>query len=110
MKKSAGATKGDPKGKNAEPAPQEEEVDIPQTGHGKFEYMNHTVYEGDWRQEKGRKFKHGKGKIRFPGAQGLDSGHEEYEGDWVNDKMHGKGRYLFTSGAVYEGEWWEGSI
>jgi hypothetical protein len=53
--------------------------------------------------EKGRKFKHGKGKIMFPGAHGMDSGHEEYEGDWEYDKMHGNGRYLFTSGAVYTG-------
>ena len=109
MKKSAGASK-DVKGKNAEPAPVEEQEEVPQTGHGKFEYMNQTIYEGDWRQEKGRKFKHGKGCIKFPGAQGMDNGHEEYEGDWVNDKMHGQGRYLFTSGAVYTGQWHEGCI
>lgn len=102
--------KKDAKSKVVEPPPEVEEVDIPQTGHGKFEFMNQTIYEGEWRQEKGRKFKHGKGRIMFPGAQGMEVGHEEYEGDWVYDKMHGQGRYLYTSGAEYKGMWQEGMM
>lgn len=45
----------------------------------------------------------------FAGAQGQDT-HEEYEGEWANDKMHGQGRYHFTSGAEYKGQWHEGVI
>lgn len=37
-------------------------------------------------------------------------GVEEYEGDWCEDKMHGYGKYTFTSGAVYNGFWNEGKM
>lgn len=33
--------------------------------------------------------------------------HEDYEGEWQNDLMHGYGVYRYLSGAVYEGEWKE---
>jgi hypothetical protein len=52
--------------------------------------------------------KHGQGKICFPGTvtpQGQQLGTEEYEGEWVDDQMHGKGTYKFTSGNEYTGEW-----
>jgi hypothetical protein len=52
--------------------------------------------------------KHGHGKAIYAGVQG--KGNEEYEGDWVDDKMHGYGRYQFTSGGVYTGQWHEGSM
>ena len=60
----------------AEPAPDtanneaaEESVpEVPQTGYGKFEYINQTVYVGEWQLKKGRKVKHGTGKITFPGV------------------------------------------
>ena len=29
---------------------------------------------------------------------------------WDNDKMHGQGRYSFTSGAEYVGQWCEGRM
>ena len=60
--------------------------------------------------EKGKKYKHGQGKITYPGSDGIESGYEEYEGEWVYDKMHGQGRYRFTSGAEYTGSWHEGVI
>jgi len=47
--------------------------------------------------------KHGHGKATYAGVQG--HGKESYEGDWHEDKMHGYGRYTFTSGAVYTGQW-----
>jgi len=73
-----------------EAAPEAEEIkEVPQSGHGKFEYINQTIYEGAWKLEKGKKLKHGHGKIIFSGPQGQESGHEEYEGEWINDKMHG---------------------
>ena len=45
----------------------------------------------------------------FSGATG-GKGQEEYEGDWVDDKQEGFGRYTFTSGAVYSGEWKAGKM
>lgn len=30
---------------------------------------------------------------------------EAYEGDWKNDKAHGKGIYYYKDGSYYEGEW-----
>ena len=30
---------------------------------------------------------------------------EQYEGNWVEDKMEGYGTYQYLSGAVYSGEW-----
>ena len=60
---------------------------------------------GEWRLLNGKKVKHGKGKIRFPGAPGQQFGAEEYDGEWEDDKMHGQGKYVFTSGAEYEGQW-----
>jgi hypothetical protein len=28
-----------------------------------------------------------------------------YQGEWKDDKKHGKGKYTYASGNVYEGEW-----
>jgi hypothetical protein len=31
-----------------------------------------------------------------------------YQGNWLNDKAHGKGLYIYaSSGAIYEGDWIE---
>lgn len=56
--------------------------------------------------EDGTKVKHGNGHIIFPGAinaNGSQLGNEEYDGEWCEDQMHGKGTYKFTSGNVYTG-------
>jgi len=50
-------------GERQETAPQG-----PQKGFGRFEYINQTMYIGEWKIHKGRKVKHGQGKITFPGA------------------------------------------
>lgn len=84
------------------------EPDVPQYGHGRFEYRDQTIYVGNWKLFNGNKLKHGHGKVTFPGHNGR--GGEEYEGDWVEDKMHGQGRYSFTSGAVYTGSWVKGKM
>lgn len=52
--------------------------------------------------------KHGHGKLTTAGNAGR--GKEEYDGDWVEDKMQGIGRYSFTSGAVYVGQWHKGKM
>ena len=28
-----------------------------------------------------------------------------YNGEWLNDKANGKGKYIHLSGANYEGDW-----
>jgi hypothetical protein len=32
---------------------------------------------------------------------------DAYEGEWKDDKAHGKGIYYHNDGARYEGEWYE---
>ncbi len=41
---------------------------------------------------------HGKGKCTF--ADG-----SIYEGDWQDNKLHGKGKRTFAGGSIYEGDW-----
>ena len=91
--------------------PVEPVKEIPQSGFGRFEYINGTLYQGNWKLHNGVKVKHGHGKITFPsslGAPGSDLGVEEYEGDWEEDLMHGYGTYKYTSGAIYSGNWEKG--
>lgn len=100
--------------KPAEPVPQEEEEKIeevpqvPQEGSGKFEYINGTQYEGEWKMFGNVKMKHGKGKIIHGNSTTDTYGNEIYEGDWQQDLMHGEGTYKFTNGAVYVGQWIKG--
>ena len=61
-------------------AEQEEEEQKPEFGNGKFEYINQTIYTGEWKLLDGKKVKHGLGKITFPGASGKGFGSEEYDG------------------------------
>ena len=79
------------------------EPEVPQFGFGKFEYKDQSTYVGNWKILGGKKMKHGHGKATYAGVQG--HGKESYEGDWQDDKLHGYGRYTFTSGAVYTGQW-----
>ena len=59
MKKAAGQSAG----KDAQPAAaaeaEEQEPEVPQEGFGKFEYINQTMYMGQWKLVNGRKVKHG---------------------------------------------------
>lgn len=46
---------------------------MPKNGYGKFEYVNQTLYVGEWKLleregEAAVKVKHGKGKIVFAGS------------------------------------------
>jgi len=84
----------------------------PEFGFGKFEYVNQATYQGNWKLMNGKKCKHGHGKMTSPGIQSGDRsfGLEEYDGDWSEDKMHGYGRYQYSSGAIYTGQWCEGMM
>ena len=89
-------------------APKEEVKEVPQSGYGRFEYINGTLYVGNWKLLNGAKVKHGQGRITFSSTTASDLGNEEYEGDWEEDAMHGFGVYRYTSGAVYSGHWARG--
>ena len=41
---------------------------------------------------------------RKVGSGKFTSGQESYEGEWLDDEMHGLGTLNFSTGAVYEGE------
>lgn len=74
---------------------------------GKYSYVNGDVYEGGWAQTKeeddedclkaGRK--EGQGKYKY--AEGLNL---EYEGEYVDDMMNGKGVLIMRDGRKYTGE------
>ena len=48
--------------------------------------------------------RHGYGKLTKPHDDGFDIYYDIYEGDWVNNQMHGKGIYKFRNGDIYEGD------
>lgn len=47
---------------------------LPQSGCGTFEYINGTIYSGNWKLLNGVKVKHGHGKIIFPSSSSGGSG------------------------------------
>ena len=49
--------------------------------------------------------KHGKGAITIQKSASSQTGKEEYDGQWEEDKMSGSGTYYYCDGAVYKGEW-----
>lgn len=68
---------------------------VPQEGSGKFEYINGTSYEGDWKLFNSIKMKHGKGRIIHGNSNSDSHGNEVYEGEWEQDLMHGQGTFIF---------------
>lgn len=75
-------------------------------GHGRFEYMDGTVYEGQWKIINGKKMKHGRGTIIVGSTLTAENEQKEsYTGQWVEDRMEGEGEYFYKSGAIYSGEW-----
>lgn len=77
-------------------------------GYGKFEFQNKILYIGHYKIKlDGTKVRHGYGKIIHPSTNNSSFGQEVYEGDWVEDKMHGFGIYKYSNGDTYEGEWRE---
>ena len=46
--------------------------------------------------------KHGKGKIYYK------NGDIKYDGDFVNDKYEGHGKYIYEDGKYYIGQWLNG--
>jgi hypothetical protein len=51
--------------------------------------------------------KHGKGKLQFLSIKQQGS---FYDGDWVNGKMEGSGKYMRPDGSTYSGAWIDGRM
>ncbi|XP_046848757.1 phosphatidylinositol 4-phosphate 5-kinase 7-like [Xenia sp. Carnegie-2017] len=76
--------------------PQEERSASPIFSKGTYIFPNGDKYNGEIVQlPDGGIFRQGKGV--HIGNDGLT-----YEGDWKDDKMHGKGKMICASGAIYE--------
>ncbi|CEG48394.1 Phosphatidylinositol-4-phosphate 5-kinase [Plasmopara halstedii] len=63
---------------------------------GTFLFSDGSKYIGDYCLVGGKVVRQGRGSF--------DAGAEQYEGEWLNDQMHGRGRYCFGTGAIYDGE------
>ena len=61
----------------------------------------YTYHNGDMYDGEWREDKrHGKGTVTYAPAD--DGSTEKYVGDWVEGKMHGLGRYEYADGGIYE--------
>ena len=58
-------------------------------------YENGEYYIGQWLNN----HKHGKGIIYYK------NGNIMYDGEYVNDKREGNGKYIYENGEYYIGEW-----
>ena len=63
-------------------------------GQGVLTYTSSIVYQGEWFND----LKHGKGK-----EENLKNG-ETFEGEWKYGKLTGKGKMVYQTGDIYEGE------
>lgn len=68
------------------------------SGYGEMKNHDGSYYKGEW-DCNGYKDK-GYGKEIY------DNGY--YEGEFLNGKRHGKGKYVWNGGSYYDGEWKEG--
>ncbi|XP_004945158.1 radial spoke head 10 homolog B isoform X2 [Gallus gallus] len=103
-------------------------VDNVKEGWGIRCYKSGNTYEGHWEKN----VRHGKGRMRWLTADqeyvgqwvyGVQHGYgthvwflkrmpasqyplrNKYMGDFVNGERHGRGKFIYASGAVYDGEW-----
>ncbi len=64
----------------------------PKDGKGMYEYIDGSVYDGEWRDGK----RHGQGEYQ--------DDYGSYDGAWIDDKQHGKGTYKQNDGVIYVGD------
>jgi len=76
---------------------------ISSTIDGKNNDGSTWVYIGDHYYSDGmsKLIFHGRGKYTWGDGR-------VYEGDWVEGKIHGKGKFTYSNGNVYEGDWLDG--
>ena len=65
-------------------------------GHGKIIYLNGSIYEGGWENDKkairGRMFDHVSGDV--------------YNGEYLDGKRNGRGRMYYAAiQEIYDGDW-----
>lgn len=60
-----------------------------------MQYADGSEYDGPWRNDA----RSGRGKFIWKDGAGV------YEGDFLDDQMHGEGRLKWASGAEYSGQW-----
>ena len=65
------------------------------TGQGRMDYVDHTVYEGEWED----------GLWHGDGTLSTVSDCNAYDGEWVKGKRDGLGRQLDSAGNEYAGDW-----
>lgn len=78
-------------------------------GHGIYIWMGPTSEEDETPVEKARYeggykdgLKHGYGRMKYPNG-------DLYEGEWVENKMHGEGTYTYKkANDIYSGAWQDG--
>ncbi|KAI8897629.1 hypothetical protein BC833DRAFT_592995 [Globomyces pollinis-pini] len=66
---------------------------------GSFIFPSGSKYDGEYKEVEGLLIRNGQGVHYCNLTQST------YTGQWENDKMNGKGRIDFASGAHYEGLW-----
>ncbi|KAF4321353.1 hypothetical protein BBO99_00005037 [Phytophthora kernoviae] len=81
-----------PKAEEEQPS----EVDDEAVKTGTFSFSDGSKYKGEYCSTGG--------KVVRQGAGAFWTGAERYEGNWVQDQMHGHGVYKFATGASYDGE------
>ncbi|KAI9209099.1 uncharacterized protein BJ171DRAFT_577449 [Polychytrium aggregatum] len=75
---------------------------LPTSKSGVFIFQDGSRYDGEFKELEGAVIvRHGQGTYTC-GSTGC-----KYTGAWEMDKMHGKGKMDYPSGAVYEGMWKE---
>jgi len=73
------------------------------TGYGKTTIRGDYGYYKDYEGDLVNGKPHGKGKF-------IDSNGDVYEGEFVNGKEHGKGKVIFSDGRCYEGDFADGKF
>ena len=81
-------------------------------GFGKYTWENKKYYIGQWKngkkEGKGAKFKMQSTRTRSEKNKDNEEPILTYEGQFVNDKYDGKGKYIWENGEYYIGEWSKG--
>lgn len=72
---------------------------------GRFEFEDGSIYEGNYIEKNGVRYRHGNGILFFSSNSNLETKFEKYDGEWNLDKMEGFGQYEYISGAIYTGYW-----
>ena len=58
-----------------------------------FKLPDGSTYVGEWTEDK------------ITGQGVLEGDNGKYEGQFLNGKFNGRGRFTFPDGDIYEGEW-----